>query len=189
VSERIGRRPFLGGLALGLLWPGGLVARAGGDPLLELVEHSDCCVVGRSLAAASSHRVLGGMRRIVTLHRLRVDEVLDGAVRAADELTLRTLGGRVGDVAQRVFGEAEIVIGRPALLFLFRANEAEHVVTDLAGGYFDLDRDAHGLARVRIASGEHAPTSRAPGAAAQLAGASMAEVRQMLTAMRGQRAR
>ena len=189
MSERIARRPILGGLALGLLWPAGLVARAEDDPLLELVEHSDCCIVGRSVAAASSYRVLGGMRRIVTLHRLRVDEALDGPVRAGDELTLRTLGGRVGDLAQRVFGEAEIVIGRPALLFLFRANDAEHVVTDLAGGYFDLERDAHGVARVRIASGERAQSTPLPGAAAQLAGASMAQVRQMLTAMRGQRAR
>jgi hypothetical protein len=189
VSERIGRRPFLGGLAFGLLWPGGLVARAGGDPLLELVEHSDCCVSARSLAAGSSYRVLGGIRRIVTLHRLRVDEALDGPVRTGDELTLRTLGGRVGDLAQRVFGEAEIVIGRPALLFLYRANDAEHVVTDLAGGHFDLDRDAHGVARVRVASGQHAQSTRVKGAAAQLAGASTAEVRQMLTAMRGQLAR
>jgi hypothetical protein len=189
VRERIGRRPFLGGLALGLLWPGGLVARAGGDPLLELVEHSDCCVVGRSLAAASSYRMLGGIRRIVTLHRLRVDEALDGPIRTGDELTLRTLGGRVGDVAQRVFGEAEIAIGRPALLFLFRANDAEHVVTDLAGGHFQLDRDALGVARVRIASDAHAQSTGETGAADQLAGASMAQVRQMLSAMRGQRAR
>jgi hypothetical protein len=189
MSASMTRRSMLGAAALALLRPGRLWARVGAAPLAELLAHSDCCVVARSLAATSSFRVLGGARRIVTLHRLRVDEALDGPVRAGDELTLRTLGGRVGDLAQRVFGEAELAIDEPALLFLFRADAAEFVVTDLAGGCLALDRDARGVTRVRIARPEHAVAAPADGAAAQLAGATMPEVQQLLLAARGQHAR
>lgn len=57
-------------------------------------------------------------RRIITHHRMRVDESWAGELTASTELDVLTLGGRVGDLGQHVAGEVQFVPGAPTLVFL-----------------------------------------------------------------------
>jgi hypothetical protein len=172
------RRQCVVGIACAVLHRRRVSASSKPDALSALMMRSCCCVVGRSVAGESSWSVLGGARRIVTIHRVQVDEMLATEAAAGDELLVRTLGGRVGDVAQRVFGEAELSIDRPALLFLARLDPTTHAVTDLGRGCFPLERDAQGVARVSTDCGHARDVT--VGANQLLAGASLLEVRQLL---------
>lgn len=57
-------------------------------------------------------------RRILTHHRVRIDESWVGELAAGAELDVLTLGGRVGDLGQYVAGEAQLASGAPTLVFL-----------------------------------------------------------------------
>ena len=178
MSGRIQRRQLLVAAGLGLLWRSVARAQEETDPIAGLLALSDCCVVGRPVAGEASWIVLGGARRIVTLHEVRVDEVLAGAATPGEPLRVRTLGGRVGNVAQRVFGEAELAREQPALLFLARVAPALHVVADMAGGCYPIENDASGMARLRAS------------VHTQLHGRTLVEARRLLSAaVRGARAR
>ena len=187
MDVRLGRRQLLATSGLALLWPRAVFAATGSVSLADLIAHSSCCVVGRSVVAESRWEILGGARRIVTLHGVEVDDVLAGDAVAGEALQVRTLGGRVGGLMQRVLGEAELVPRTPGLMFLLRVDAATYVVTDMAGGYYPLRADAAGVHRLRAA--RHA-VDAAQGAAELLDGKSMPEVRLMLEdAARGLRAR
>jgi hypothetical protein len=188
MDVRLGRRQLLATSGLALLWPRELFAAARGASLAELIAHSTCCVVGRPVAAESRWVVLGGARRIVTLHTLETDDVLAGDAVSGAALQVRTLGGRVGGLMQRVFGEAELIRDQTALLFLLRVDDSTHVVTDMAGGYFPVRTDAAGVHRLH-ASRALLPAAQA-GAAELLDGRSVTELRPMLDdTARGLRAR
>lgn len=100
--------------------------------------------------------------RIVTTTRLRVDEIVAGAPGAAGtatdgarELRVRTLGGRVGDIGQRVEGEASFAMSEPSVVFLVpftgpAAEAASFVVTGRAQGQLLVRRDVQGQEVVRI---------------------------------------
>lgn len=89
----------------------GSVVRALSLP--QLVEQSDAVVVASVESAASSW--LGG--RIVTDSVVVVGDGLDGASANA-RLVVRTLGGEVDGIGQRVFGEPQLRAGERYLLFL-----------------------------------------------------------------------
>jgi hypothetical protein len=119
---------------------GGRRARAStvvGVTLSELVQRSTLVAFSRSLEASGRWEDVGGSRRIVTYQRVQLDEVLIGQPPAQD-LWVRTLGGRVGDVAQIVFGEAELRVGDPCLLFVHPTSDGVPVVTELAQGHYPL---------------------------------------------------
>jgi hypothetical protein len=61
-------------------------------------------------------------RRIVTYTRMRVTDAAFGDV--PGEVWVRTLGGHVGDIGQRVEGEAEFSKGSRAVVFLRRVADA-----------------------------------------------------------------
>lgn len=102
--------------------------------------------------------------RIVTITRLRVDDVVAGATPSgARELRVRTLGGRVGDIGQLVEGEASFVSPEPSIVFLapFAGHSTEPaepaqstapavVVIGRAQGQLLLRRDALGREIVRV---------------------------------------
>lgn len=160
-------------------------ANASVPTLADLLAHCDCCVAGRSIAAEASYVALGGKRRIATVHRVVVDEVIEGAASAGDELLVRTLGGQVGDFAQRVFGEAELRSGEPSLLLLTRAEPELFVVTGMERGCFALSAGPDGVERL---AQRHAPTG--DGNASALEGATMAQARTLIASARsGLRAR
>ncbi|MBK7581979.1 MAG: hypothetical protein IPI67_17450 [Myxococcales bacterium] len=168
----LGRRQFLwfAGATLATAATGSRIASASiarAVSLKELVRESERALIGTCLSAESRYESVGGRRRIVTHSRIRVEEALGGADDAS-EVMLRTLGGRVGDIGQVVHGEAMLLIGEPAFLFLTNAGAGHWVVTAMAQGHFPIRSNASGERRVypspRVAE------LRGAGAATQLVG-------------------
>lgn len=112
----------------------------------ELVHYSQAIVVGTPMSASSRWESVGGTRRIVTYTRVRVDQSIDGS--AGNELVIRTLGGQVGQIGQVVEGEALLIVGKPALLFVYRGVSGTLSVTAMAQGHFPLRPDAQGTLRL-----------------------------------------
>jgi hypothetical protein len=67
----------------------------------------------------------------------------EGGVPPGTELKVRTLGGVVGSIGQSVAGEAQLGIGKKALLFLAPASGAL-VVTGMAQGHYPVVSDDKG---------------------------------------------
>ena len=83
--------------------------------LPELLARADVVAVATVESAVSSW--VGG--RIVTDSTLRLDEPLRGGA-GGDSVAVRTLGGEVGGIGQRVFGEPSFRPGARYLVFLER---------------------------------------------------------------------
>lgn len=77
-------------------------------------------------------------RRIVTYTRVRVERALDGESRVEGEVWVRTFGGTVGSVGQRVEGEAALVPGEEAVLFLQKRLDGTHAISGMALGHYPL---------------------------------------------------
>jgi hypothetical protein len=123
----------------------GSVARA--LSLGELVRSSERALVGAALEAHSRWATVGGRRRIVTETRIRVDRAVAGASDGS-ELMVQTLGGQVGDVGQVVFGEAFLLVGEAALLFLVPDAEGELHVAGMAQGHYPIRKGSDGSERL-----------------------------------------
>ena len=80
----------------------------------DLVVKSDVVV----LATAKSRTARWEEGRIVTYTTVVVDAPVSNGPAAGDSLVVRTMGGVVGDVGQKVFGEAVLPIGAQTMLFL-----------------------------------------------------------------------
>lgn len=175
----LGRRQLLlAGLAL--CWPRSASAGRKEVSLETLLAHSDCCVIGRPIAAQAEWMWLGGARRIVTSHRVVVSEVLDGDALPGQELRVRTLGGVVGDVMQRVSGQAMLVHERPALFFLVHADAETHVLTDMEHSYFPIEAGTDGVERLSSTTARVSPPALTPEAIDVLGGARVEDARAML---------
>ncbi|HEX6767235.1 MAG TPA: hypothetical protein VF103_17175 [Polyangiaceae bacterium] len=110
----------------------------------ELVKRSRSVVLGTPLAAYSEWATVGDARRIVTITRVRVDELVARDKPDASEVMVRTLGGRVGKLGQIVHGEAELRTDQTAMLFLHDADGGLTSVTAMAQGHYPLLVDARG---------------------------------------------
>lgn len=147
----IGRRSFLVGLA-GVASPL-LVAKRGRATtvrpvsLAELTQASRHVLVGVPVESFSQWETIGDARRIVTYSRVLTRDDLDGSDPEA-ELLVRTLGGRVGDIAQLVHGEARLKQGDPNALFVHQNHDGTLVVTAMAQGEFPLQVDQRGVERL-----------------------------------------
>jgi hypothetical protein len=150
------RRTFLSGVAVTLAAPfwsrSAQASTAIGLTTEELVRKSERVSVGRAVDRVTSWTHLGGSRRIVTLHRILETERLesDGA---PDESWVLTLGGRIGDLGQKVSGEAEIEDHSDFVLFLGQERLAEGVpphrrVVGMAQGAYSVFAD-QGQKRLR----------------------------------------
>jgi hypothetical protein len=117
-----------------------MAGTAVGVTLPDLVHRSSVVAFSRSLEASSRWEEIGGSRRIVTYQRVWFDELLFGHP-SSQELWVRTLGGRVGDLAQIVHGEAELRVGDACLLFVHPGRDGVPVVTELAQGHYPLRPD------------------------------------------------
>src|SRR3954465_2939878 len=95
------------------------VARA--VPVGELVARSQHVLIGEPLDAESIWEQIGQRRHIVTYTRVRTLELLAGADPRQEELLVRTLGGRVGELGELVHGEAMIEPGARGVLFVMPA--------------------------------------------------------------------
>jgi hypothetical protein len=114
----------------------------------ELVERSRHVLLGEPLEAYSVWERVGGRRHIVTYTRVRTKDVLGGSDPRDEELLVRTLGGRVGELGQLVHGEAQLVTGLRNVLFLMPSRDAL-AVTAMAQGQYPLRRDARGVERLK----------------------------------------
>lgn len=88
-------------------------------------------------------------RRIVTYTRVRIERTLDGEAKTSEEVYVRTFGGEVGSIGQRVEGEAVLVPGQSSLLFLHPRGDGTHSVAAMALGQYLVERGEDGAARLR----------------------------------------
>jgi hypothetical protein len=117
-------------------------------PVAALVGRSRHVMVGEPLDSYSVWEQLGGRKHIVTYTRVRAHELLAGVDPKQDELLVRTLGGRVGDLGELVHGEAMLTVGERSVLFVMLTRDALGV-TAMAQGHYPLLRDAAGAERLR----------------------------------------
>jgi hypothetical protein len=104
-----------------------------------LTEGARVIVIGR-VASITSHWDPAG--QILTDVKIMLDEILKGTV-TAPELTIRQLGGRVGDVESRVEGSPAFRVGERVLLFLTTRRDGTLRVAHLYLGKFSLLTDLH----------------------------------------------
>lgn len=110
----------------------------------ELVAQSKRVVVATALEQACEWQVIGGSRRIVTLTRVRVEELVTGAAPEASELMVQTLGGRVGKIGQLVEGEADLAVRESSLVFTREVLSGLYGVTAMAQGHYPIAVEARG---------------------------------------------
>jgi hypothetical protein len=110
----------------------------------ELVSKSTLVVAGTPLDSRSlwEDSEGGRGRRIVTYTRVRIDRLIDG--KTSGEVWVRTLGGTVDDIGQRVEGEAVLPAETPSLLFLRVLPDGAHAVVGMAQGNYPLETPADG---------------------------------------------
>jgi hypothetical protein len=148
--------------------------------LEELVARSEHVLLGEPLAADCMWEQIGSRKHIVTYTRLRVVELFAGADPRQDELMVRTLGGRVGELGELVHGEANLQIGERSVLFVTHAN-APLAVTGMAQGHYPLWRDA-GRERLQRSPEAVELLNEAGGAVQRLHGLELGQARQLLRA-------
>lgn len=136
------RRPMLMGLvtlgASAALPELALASTARALTLPELVRLSARVVRGTPVERYSTWETVGQRRRIVSHTRLVVAEDL-ARPSSEGEVLVRTLGGRVGDVAQIAHGEAALTVGEEAVVFLTEERAGERRVTAMAQGHYPLE--------------------------------------------------
>jgi len=139
---QVSRRGLLVGLASGVV-AGTFSATASATivralSLPALVQSSRRIVVVTALAAESHFEELGRRRRVVTDTRVRIEEALAKANGIDSEVLVRTLGGTVGQLGERVHGQAQLVIGEPCVAFLLQGPDGLHYVNGMAQGHYPL---------------------------------------------------
>ncbi len=104
----------------------------------------------------------GGGKRIVTYTRLEVHGTVYG--QASDDLWVRTLGGVVDKIGQRVEGEAVLKKGERSVVFLHRLADGTSVVAEMAQGHYPIREIDKTL---RLVASPHAHVVRADAASAR----------------------
>jgi hypothetical protein len=145
----------------------------------DLVGRSQHVMLGEPLDADSVWEQIGGRKHIVTYTRMRVHELLAGADPKQDELLVRTLGGRVGDLGELVHGEARLTLGERSVLFVMPARDAL-AVTAMAQGHYPLRRDAAGTERLRRSPEAAELINEAGSAVKRFAGMHVPEARELI---------
>ncbi len=138
----VSRRGLLLGLAAGAT-AGVFSAKASATivhalTLPSLVQSSRRILVVTALASECHFEELGRRRRIVTDTRVRVEEQLAKGDGVESELLVRTLGGAVGRLGERVHGQAQLVLGEPCVAFLLQGPDGLHYVNGMAQGHYPL---------------------------------------------------
>jgi hypothetical protein len=131
--------------------------------LEDLVRESTSIVEG-TVAGAVVHRLDKGP--IVTDISVRVDATLKGEV--VPEITVRLQGGRIGNIAQRMAGQASFHEGERVLLFLAEDGQLAYTV-GMELGKFEITMDprdkvehVHRTTTVPVASPDAPTLLRAP---------------------------
>jgi hypothetical protein len=148
-------------------------------PVEELVGRSQHVMVGEPLDAYSVWETMGGRKHIVTYTRVRAVELLAGADPKEDELLVRTLGGRVGELGELVHGEAMLTLGARGVLFVMPTRGALGV-TAMAQGHYPLLRDGAGTERLRRSPEANELLREEGSAVKRLTGLQVAEARALV---------
>ena len=122
--------------------------------LAHLAQRAQLVVLGRVETTAT--RWQDG--RIFTDAVVHIEESLAGA--AGETVRVTQAGGKVGDIAMRVTGAAELRPGDRSILFLASVRGAYRVV-GAARGKIDVERDADGAESVRWGSSRQRPLRQA----------------------------
>lgn len=103
--------------------------------LRHLVTVADLVVEGTPMENTSVwEEIPGSGKRIVTYTRVEIAQSVYG--KGSKDVWVRTLGGVVGNIGQRVDGEAVLVPGERAVLFLKALPEGPHAVVEMAQGHY-----------------------------------------------------
>ncbi|MCB9595921.1 MAG: hypothetical protein H6719_24590 [Sandaracinaceae bacterium] len=111
------------GLVLATAWaltPG--VAHATLSEALSLDELVRQSTLVLRVTCVGERTLLDDRSRIVMDYELRVDEVVHGASRAGETVTMRRLGGELGDLGMRIEGEPSLTPGSRYVVFLYAVN-------------------------------------------------------------------
>jgi hypothetical protein len=149
----------------------------------ELVRRSQRVVVSEPLDVESRWETVGKRRHIVTYTRVRALELLRGVPLEEEELMVRTLGGRVGDLAELVHGEAVLTLGHRAVLFTMPARGAL-AVTAMAQGHYPLAPDKVGRERLQRSPAAVELLDQPGAAVERLPGLDLDATRQLLRQVR-----
>ena len=107
--------------------------------LAEMTRTAD--VVVRATVQGSSANWDENRTRIYTVTQLQVSHVLKGPVQNGEEIRVRQIGGSVGEITQRVAGNAHFDAGEEVLVFLDRdAARGLHYVIGMAQGKYTVNR-------------------------------------------------
>lgn len=110
---------------------------------------ADRIVVATPIESKSLWENDGRIDRIVTYYRVRIDTNIVG--NGDQHVWIRTLGGVVGNIGQRVFGSVALTLNKPALLFLSKQSSVVFSVLEMQQGHFPIvqTKDKVQLARRR----------------------------------------
>lgn len=157
--------------------------------LSQLASRANAVVVGTPIDSRSLWEQSEGRTRIVTYHRVAIEKVAAGKLEGT-ETWVRTLGGTVGDIGQRVDGEAVLPRGKKLLLFLAARPEGGTRVVAMAQGAWLLVKGADGVERIKPGTerGMIVPNPERTSATSELAGRSLDEAMVRVTAARANHA-
>ena len=109
-----------------------------------LLSYSSAAVV----AIPAEERAVWENGRIYTYTRVLVDRAVAGELAPGGEAWIRTMGGIIGKIGQRVEGEAVFVTGRPSLVFLHPGPVGAFEVTARGQGQFPVVLDEQKTVRL-----------------------------------------
>jgi hypothetical protein len=139
---QVSRRGFLVGVSSSVALSG--VTTVGSATIMRsltlpaLVNGSRRVAVISALASESHYEELGRKRRVVTDTRVRVEEIVAKGEGMETELLVRTLGGKIGRLGERVDGQAQLMIGEACVVFLLQGPDSLHYVNGMAQGHYPL---------------------------------------------------
>lgn len=158
-------------------------------PLGDLVAMSEWVVVAEVKSSRSHYETIGGSRRMVTDTVLEVREALtpnrSDRELESSTVTVRTLGGTIGDLAQLVPGEAVLRKGSTHLVFLDEARgDAVYRVAGMAQGQYPIRIDADGKRVLERSPGLDVIVDPQKSAVLTLSGRSVEQAQALVTNVR-----
>lgn len=117
-------------------------------PLSTLVKRSALVVVATPISSQTHWATFGTVERVVTDVTLEVSWTLRGQDATGQDIVVRTLGGTVNGLAQIVYGEARLSVGKSCLLFLVPDRSGVLRVFGMGQGHFPTEPDDNGEWRI-----------------------------------------
>jgi hypothetical protein len=157
-------------------------------PLGELVGTSEWVVVALVKSSRSHYETIGGAQRLVTDTLLQVEQAVTANRSSAGvetaTISVRTLGGTLGELAQYVPGEAVLPQGTRQLLFLDEGSDGVFRVAAMAQGQYPIATNDQGQAVLQPSPGLDLVLNPDKSAVAALAGQRVEQAQAMVQNVR-----